>query len=194
MESSAAADGGPSPTRPAKLGEAIIELEGCPPPLGSRLRAEFALAPARHAKTPLFDHEVRQGWVVVSTLPNIHKHACVYQVADLEEALNKMSPRPRLVHVSSDEASYWEEVGKYHPNLEAEGYTLASTDEASKAAFKRAFGVGVRGKERIAHGLFALREGIFEDVEIPYDQMESPPVDDFVLRLLGRDPKNQRST
>jgi hypothetical protein len=179
-----------SPTRTAKLGDSLIELEGSAPVLGSRLRGEFAIAPARHARAPLLASDLRAGWVVLSTLPNIEKHACIVQILDLEEAIAKMEPRPRLVHVSADEAHHWHEVDHIHPHLKAPGYTLASTSSEDRAAFTSAFGVGVRGKQRIAHGLFGLRDGTFENADIPYDQMGSPNVVEFVARL--RSPKSRR--
>lgn len=178
------------PTRTVKLGDALIELEGSAPVLGSPLRGEFAIAPARHARTPLLASDLRAGWVILSTLPNIEKHGCIAQILDLEEAVGKMEPRPRLVHVSADEAHYWHEVDHIHPHLTAPGYTLASTSSEDRAAFTAAFGVGVRGRQRIAHGLFGLREGTFEDAQIPYDQMKSPDVVEFVARLHS--PKSGR--
>jgi len=178
-----------SPTRTAKLGDTMIELEGSAPVLGSPLRGEFAIAPARHAGTPLLASDLRAGCVVLSTLPNIEKHACIFQILDLEEAIVKMEPRPRLVHVSADEAHHWHEVDHIHPHLKAPGYTLASTSSEDRAAFTAAFGVGVRGTWRIAHGLFGLRDGTFEEAEIPYDQMESPNVVEFLARLSSPKPR-----
>lgn len=179
-----------SPARIAKLGDTLIELEGSAPVLGSPFRGEFAIAPARHASAPLLASDLRAGWVVLSTLPNIEKHACIFQILDLEEAVVKMEPRPRLIHVSADEAHHWHEVDHIHPHLRAPGYTLASTSLEDRAAFTAAFGVGVRGSRRIAHGLFGLRDGTFEDAEIPYDQMEPPNVVEFVTRLLS--PSSRR--
>jgi len=178
------------PTRTVKLGDALIELEGSAPVLGSPLRGEFAIAPARHARTPLLASDLRAGWVVLSTLPNIEKQACIGQILELEEAVVKMAPRPRLVHVSADEAHHWHEVDHIHPHLTAPGYTLASTSSEDRAAFAAAFGVGVRGSRRIAHGLFGLRDGTFEDTEIPYDQMGSPNVVEFLARLCS--PRSRR--
>jgi len=144
---------------------------------------EFALAPAHLALAPLLAADLRHGLAVVSTLPNIEKHACIFQVVDLEKELARFDPPPRLVHVASDSARHWTEVEQYHPELRAPGYTLEETDAPSRDAFKAAFGVGVRGHRRIAHGLFALRDGIFWAVEIPDDQMSPPPVKLFLHRL-----------
>ena len=173
----------PTGSRTAFLGETVIELEGPAPRVGTSLVGEFALAPAHFAPVPLLAADLRHGPAVVSTLPNIEKHACIYQIVNLEEELARFSPPPRLVHVASDSARHWKEVEQYHPELRAPGYALAETDADSRDAFKAAFGVGVRGHRRIAHGLFALRDGIFLAAEIPDDQMSPPPVKLFLHRL-----------
>jgi hypothetical protein len=173
----------PAGSRTAYLGETVIELEGPAPRVGTSLVGEFALAPAHYAAGPLLAVDLRHGPVVVSTLPNIEKHACIFQIVDLEEELARFDPPPRLVHVSSDSARHWTEVKQYHPELRAPGYTLGETDAHSCDAFKAAFGVGVRGHRRIAHGLFALRDGIFLAVDIPDDQMSAPPVKLFLHQL-----------
>jgi hypothetical protein len=170
-------------SRTAHLGEAVIELEGPAPRVGTSLVGEFALAPAHFASAPLLAADLRHGPAVVSTLPNIEKHGCIYQIVDLEKELARFDPPPRLVHVSSDLARHWREVEQYHPGLRAPGYTLGETDAHSCNAFKAAFGVGVRDHRRIAHGLFALRDGIFLAAEIPDDQMSPPPVRSFLHRL-----------
>jgi len=169
--------------RTAYLGETVIELEGPAPRVGTSLVGEFALAPAHFAPVPLRAADLRHGSAVVSTLPNIEKHACIFQIVDLEKELARLNPAPRLVHVSSDSARHWTEVEQYHPELRAPGYTLGESDAHSRDAFKAAFGVGVRGHRRIAHGLFALRDGIFLAVDIPDDQMSPPPVKSFLHRL-----------
>lgn len=44
---------------------------------------------------------------------------------------------------------------------------------------------GERPHYRIAHGLFALRDGMFLEIEIPHDQMQPPEVRGFLERLIG---------
>jgi hypothetical protein len=171
------------PRRFARLGEQEIELVGAQPRPGERLRGEFSIPPARYASAPLTCRDLSRGWVVVSTLPNIHKRACSTQILGLEEKLLKFERRPRLAHVSADPAEHWREVGHFHPNLRARGYTLDGSDAHSRAAFKAAFGVGVRENKRIAHGLFALHNGAFVAAEIPRDQMTPPPIEGFVHKL-----------
>jgi len=178
----------PTETRTAYLGETVIELEGPAPKVGTSLVGKFAIAPAHFAPAPLLDADLRHGPVVVSTLPNIEKHACIFQIVDLEEELARFDPPPRLVHVSADSARHWREVQQYHPELRAPGYTLGETDAPSRDAFKAAFGVGVRGHRRIAHGLFALRDGTFLAAEIPEDQMSPPPVKQFLHQLSHIEP------
>jgi hypothetical protein len=173
----------PTESRTAHLGGTVIELVGPAPRVGTSLVGEFSLAPAHFAPVPLVAADLRHGPAVVSTLPNIEKHACIFQIVDLEKELARFDPPPRLVHVASDSARYWREVEQYHPELKAPGYTLGETDAHSRDAFKAAFGVGVRGHRRIAHGLFALRDGIFLAAEIPEDQMSPPPVKLFLHRL-----------
>lgn len=173
----------PTGSRTAHLGETVIELEGPAPRVGTTLVGEFALAPAHFAPEPLLAADLRDGPAVVSTLPNIEKHACIFQIVDLERELARFDPPPRLVHVASDSARHWTEVEQYHPELRAPGYSLGETDAPSRDAFKAAFGVGVRGHRRIAHGLFALQDGVFLAVEIPDDQMSPPPVRQFLHRL-----------
>ncbi|HTP53416.1 MAG TPA: hypothetical protein VML94_00395 [Thermoplasmata archaeon] len=165
------------------MGETVIELEGPAPRVGASLVGGFSLAPAHFAPVPLLAADLQHGPVVVSTLPNIEKHACIYQIVDLEKELAGFDSPPRLVHVAADSARHWREVEQYHPELRAPGYTLEETDADSRAAFKAAFGVGVRGHRRIAHGLFALRDGIFLAAEIPDDQMSPPPVKRFLHQL-----------
>ena len=63
--------------------------------------------------------------------------------------------------------------------------------EASIAAFGLSFGVAVQGHGRIAHGLFALVDGVFVGAEVPFQQLAVPDVGAFldrVERLLLRRP------
>ncbi len=182
--------------RRAKLGADTIQLEGTMPQVGERLDASFSIPAARHAESPLTAAELSRGLVIVSTLPNIQKHACIAQIVDLEVQAKERVPSARLVHISSDHADHWLEVDRFHPDIETPGYSLCCADPGSRQAFAQVFGVGVVGLQRVAHGLFALREGIFVVVAIPEDQMRTPEVAGFLEQLcrwLGQaaDPSPQ---
>jgi len=171
--------------RTAQLGPDRIHLLGNVPCRGERLTAEFTIPAARLADTPLTVHKLRRGLVVVSTLPNIQKHACLAQIVELEEHGHEHLPSLRILHVSADHAEHWGEVDRFHPNIRSAGYSLCCADPASREAFILAFGVGVEDHHRIAHGLFALQDGIFLEVDIPHDQMRPAAVRDFLGRLIG---------
>lgn len=172
-------------TRPAQLGDSTIYLQGRVPSRGEQLAAEFVIPAARLADKPLTADELRSGLVVVSTLPNIEKHACLAQIVDLEERGCEQLPGFRIVHVSADHEDHWREVDRFHPNIRAAGYSLCCADPGSREAFVLAFGIGVEDHHRIAHGLFALRDGMFLEVEIPHDQMRPVEVRGFLERLIG---------
>jgi hypothetical protein len=143
----------------------------------------FSIPPARHANAPLTPEALRIGTVVVSTLPNIGRHACAAQILGLEERCLERLDEFRLIHVSADEPRFWLEVDHFHPVLRADGFSLHGADDASREAFGRAFGVAVENERRIAHGLFGLKDGVFLAAVVPYDQMAVPDVDAFVTRL-----------
>jgi len=94
--------------------------------------------------------------------------------------------------VSSDDAENWQEVEEYHGDLQASGYTLDRATDESRKAFCDTLGVGVRESHRVAHGLFALKDGVFLAAEVPDDQMETPDIHAFLeavhraLDALGR--------
>jgi hypothetical protein len=169
--------------RPAVLRDERLALFGRLPAPGERLLEVFSLPPARHAQAALTERDLATGLVIVSTLPNIERHACLAQIVDLDEHTAQQRPAPRVLHVSSDDARHWREVDRYHPTVRAESYSLQGADEASRTSFKWAFGVGVLGHPRIAHGLFALRDGVFLVAHVPYDQMHTPPVDHFLAEV-----------
>lgn len=171
--------------RTAQLGSDQIYLLGHVPCRGERLTAEFTIPAARLADTPLRADELRHGLVLVSTLPNIQKHACMAQIVALEEHGSEELLEWTVVHVSADHEDHWREVDRFHPNVRAAGDSLCCADPASREAFVSAFGVGVEDHHRIAHGLFALRDGIFLEVEIPHDQMRPAEVKGFLQRLSG---------
>lgn len=105
------------------------------------LRGDFALPAGRNASSPLTGGSLGHGAVIVSTLPDIRKHACALQVLDLEEHVRIDFPGVRLVHIASDDAAGWQEVDWYHRDLRAEGYTLAGATESCPRGFTAAFGV-----------------------------------------------------
>ena len=177
-------------TRWAQLGARRLCLLGQAPKPGDLVSGQFSIPAARHAAMPLTDSELCQGLVIVSTLPNIQKHACMRQIVDLEERVKEKLPDARIVHVSADHAEHWQEVDQFHPDVQAAGYSLCCADTVSREAFVRAFGVGVKDHHRIAHGLFALKDGAFIGVEIPGDQMRTPEIDLFIesVRAVGDRP------
>lgn len=164
----------------ARLGEQQLRLLGSLPVPGDRLEARFSIPPARGDRRPLGSGRLRQGVVIVSTLPNIGKNACIAQIVDLEELSRKMVPEAQLFHVSADAPRFWKEVDAYHPDMHTPGYSLHSATPASRTAFGRAFGVAVVDHRRIAHGLFALADGVFLHGEIPGNQLLAPDVKRFL--------------
>jgi peroxiredoxin len=173
-------------TRTVRLGNEQIHLLGLVPSPGDRLTAEFVIPAARHAREPLLAADLRQGLVVLSTLPNIQKHACLAQIVGLEEQSHERMPGLRIVHVSADHEEHWQEVDRFHPDVRAAGYSLCCAEAESREAFVRAFGVGVEDHHRIAHGLFALQDGRFLEAEVPDDQMRPADVQGFLERLAER--------
>jgi hypothetical protein len=173
----------PEDRRPAVLGDKSIVLLGALPRPGDLLGPEpFAIPPARHANAPLTPASLMRGLALVSTLPNIARHACAAQILGLEEgALHRLEDF-RLVHVSADEPACWREVDHFHPDLRAEGFSLHDADAESRRAFGAAFGIAVQGHHRIAHGLFALIDGLFLAADVPFDQMATPDVAAFLGR------------
>lgn len=172
--------------RTAQLGNSRIALLGEMPIPGDRLEADFTIPAARSASRPLVPSDLHEGLVVVSTLPNIQKHACLAQIVELEERSHGTMPQLRIVHVSADHETHWQEVDRFHPNIQAAGYSLCCADPASRTSFVEAFGVGVEGYHRIAHGLFALLDGVFIAAEIPSDQMRPAAVHRFLERLVEK--------
>lgn len=181
-------------TRQAKLGTQIIRLMGIAPEPGVPLRGSFVIPAARRADRPLTAEDLSQGLIVVSTLPNIQKHACLAQIVELEERGHEQLPSVRILHVSADHAEHWGEVDRFHPNIRSAGYSLCCADPASREAFILAFGVGVENHHRIAHGLFLLEEGRFLKSEVPKDQMRAVDIGRFLREtapLLARDERSR---
>jgi hypothetical protein len=174
--------------RLADLGGTPIRLLGHLPRTGEWLHADFALPAARNAIAPLTPSELCRGLVIVSTLPNIRRHACISQIVQLDDETPHILPGARVFHVSADEAEHWREVDRFHPGVGAPGYSLHAATRASRVAFTHAFGVAVEGHARIAHGCFALRDGVILAAEVPYDQMHSMDVVPFLHAVAQIDP------
>lgn len=172
--------------RQAKLGGETIWLNGALPQPGEFLNASFSIPAARLAQAPLMAADLQEGLIIVSTLPNIQKHACIAQIVDLEEQSHEMLPSLRLVHVSADHETHWREVDRFHPNVQAAGYSLCCADAISRESFVKAFGIGVAGHHRIAHGLFALQDGVFLAADVPTDQMRPAEVRVFFGMLVEK--------
>jgi hypothetical protein len=147
---------------------------------GDEVSGPFAVEPARHAWEPLTDATVRSGLVIVTTLPNIRKHACSAQLLQTESLAHTMLPKARVFHVAADDVSNWREVDALHGDSCASGYALGALPLDD--AFRVAFGVGVRGSHRIARGLFALLDGVVLAAELPFQQGRTPDVPGFIGR------------
>jgi hypothetical protein len=173
-------------SRIALLGGQRIELRGELPRPGSRLEASFSIPHARNATRPLGADDLRRGLVVLTTLPNIQKHACIVQITHVAELVPKRLPAAATFHVGSDDRRHWAEVDRFHPDVKEPGYSLAQATLEDREAFKRAFGVGVIGSQRIAHGLFALEDGLFLAAMVPEDQLKAPAVERFVDEVTSR--------
>jgi hypothetical protein len=169
--------------RAIRLGNELLLRAHPTPRPGDVLDADFVIPAARLATDPLTCTELARGLVVLSTLPNIQKHACAAQIIEIEEHAPARLPGSRIVHVSADAAHHWGEVDVFHGNVRAPGYSLCCADAASREAFGRAFGVTVLGQRRIAHGLFALLDGLFLAADVPFDQMAPPDVESFLERV-----------
>jgi len=148
-------------SREAQLGDRVINLQGRTPSPGERLTTEFTILAARLADTSLTADELRRGLVLVSTLPNIQKHACMAQIVALEEHGSEELLEWTIVHVSADHEDHWREVDRFHPNIRAAGYSLCCADPASREAFVSAFGVSVEDHYRIAMGSSRCGTGFF---------------------------------
>jgi len=179
------------PMRRARLGLRTLELYGRVLVPGDRLVARFSIAPARGAIGQLTAARLRDGLILMTTLPNIHKHACSAQLVQTQRSVQRFLPAAAVVHVASDGPEYWAEVDRLHGSITATGYSLQGSADAE--AFRLAFGVGVRGTERIARGLFAFCRGVVLGAEVPEDQSRTPDVKRFVARVHALAALNART-
>ncbi|WCL50010.1 hypothetical protein [Leptospira sp. GIMC2001] len=175
-----------SKTRRVFLGDHSMQLQGDKPKPGKRILGCFHANPARKTRAVLNENKINRGLVIISTLPNIRSFACSQQVLDLELEVRAHLPEAKIYHIASDPKSGWDEVEKLHPFLKSPGFTLVGVDKSSVESFKKEFGVGVEGNKRIAHGLFALKNGEFLVSYIPRQQYGVPNIKRFVNRVKDR--------
>lgn len=166
--------------RRARVGAHVVELYGRELAAGDRLIGDFVIPPARGTREPLTAQRMRNGLVLMTTLPNIHKHACAAQIVQTELLARTSFPGAMLVHVASDEPAYWTEIDRFHGDIQAPGYSLQLSSDAD--VFRSMFGVGVRGSSRIARGLFSFYRGVVLAADVPVNQMRTPDVKRFVER------------
>lgn len=171
-------------TRKVFLDDKVIHLRGPRPKMNTPISVRFNIPAARNAQQPLKQTDLMQGIFIISTLPNIQKSACMRQILDLEHVIQKnFKDSVTLVHISSDEARYWQEVDDLHPHLKAKAYTLDGVPEEIKEEIADMLGVGVVDSHRIAHGIFGFKDGRIIAAMIPRQQMGNPDVRVFVRRF-----------
>jgi len=166
--------------RRAYVGTRTVELYGRALAAGDRVDVDFTIPPARASFVPLTGERLGRGLVLMTTLPNIHKHACAAQIVQTEALARRVLPEAEVLHVASDRPEYWQEVDHLHGDVRAAGYSLKTSADGD--VFRAAFGVGVRGSDRIARGLFALYRGVVLAADVPEDQARTPDVARFVER------------
>ena len=164
--------------RPACLAGRPILLLGHLPHPGRALVDVFRLPAVDRAEAWLTDDDLRLGTVVVSTSPSLGPDA-MRQLESLEKACRRDLRFARVVHVSYD----MDVSAATGETVHGEMYALDGASESSRVSFTWAFGVGVLGEKQIAHGLFALREGIFVAAETPFDQRPLHDVSGFIRAL-----------
>lgn len=162
------------------LGDKPIQLLGKKPKVGFLFDKKFRIPPAYNTKKPLSDKCLEKGLVILSTLPNIRSHACSAQVLDLEEECKQRGLDAAIFHVACDCPEHWSEVKKLHPFLRAKGFTLEDANPTDVETFAMSLGVAVKGSLRIAHGLFAFRNGKLVKSYIPKQQYGVPNVKRFL--------------
>lgn len=170
--------------RTVKLGLDVCYLEGKEPAIGSVLDHTF-LIPEAIGNSAVADVNLKKSLVIVSTLPNVQKDHCIQQILELENLAKKLLPSAtKIHHVSSDTRLDWRSA-QNKIKIPIKAYTLHDAVPVSRLEFKEAFGVGVVGNDRIAHGLFALFKGQFVAVQIPSEQLGIPNVSLFINHVLN---------
>lgn len=170
--------------RTVKLGSEVCYLEGKEPSVGSILDCTF-LIPEVTGTSAIADINLKKDLIIISTLPNVAKDHCIQQIVELETLAKKLLPGSvKIYHVSSDSRLDWKTAQSKIP-FSIKAYTLYDAVQISRFEFKEAFGVGVVGSERLAHGLFALFRGQFIAVQIPNEQLGVPNIPLFINQILN---------
>jgi hypothetical protein len=170
--------------RAVKVGTETYLLENEAPKIESYLERKFFI-PEAIGNSAVADVNMKKGLIIVSTLPNIQKEHCIQQVVELQTITYKLLPSStKIFHFSSDTRLDWKAAEKHLAGLHIKAYTLYDAVHRSVVEFKAAFGVGVQGTPRIAHGLFALINGKFVNIQIPDDQLGIPNVPLFLKNVL----------
>jgi len=165
--------------RTALLNKKKITLLGERPSSLTKIKP-FIIHPALNTKNRRTSSQLKKGNVIISTLPNIKSNACINQIYDISNIINKRKLPIKVFNVSSDSPNNWVTVDKLHHDLHAKGYTIYNASEESINNFKETFGIGVLESQRIAHGLFGLKNGKIIHSMIPRQQMGNPDARKFL--------------
>lgn len=165
------------------LGDSPIQLIGKRPKPGQKLALKPKLPGVYNTRKDFGSVAKEKGYLFVSTLPNVKTHACSAQVYELETLLAEKGIEATICHISSDGKSSWSEVKKLHPGLKCLGFTLQEADKETVLTFKESLGVGVSNSHRLAHGLFAYKDGKLIGSLIPKQQYGSPNIKKFLSKI-----------
>ncbi|TGL67360.1 hypothetical protein [Leptospira levettii] len=165
------------------LGDLPVELIGKRPRLGKPIEGKYRFTPVLNAKNKFPNLQKSKGIIFLSTLPNVKSFACSAQVLDLEVEITKRKIPAKIFHLASCGNDSWAEIKKLHPQLKARGYSLKNCSQIEVENFKQKLGVGVKNSHRLAHGLFALKDGKIIASYIPKQQYGVPNIKNFLNRL-----------
>ncbi|MDF3819389.1 hypothetical protein P3G55_05740 [Leptospira sp. 96542] len=171
------------------LGNKKIQLVGKRPKLGNELPLVPKFKGVHNTKQKFDEIFINKGYFFISTLPNVKSHACGAEVYDLEILLSEKGIDAKICHISSDGKSSWSEVKKLHPNLKGLEFSLDGCDKEMVQNFKESLGIGVTSSHRLAHGIFAYKDGKLVKSLIPKQQYGVPNIKKFINELLSMKKK-----
>ncbi|MCW7457865.1 hypothetical protein ND856_08875 [Leptospira bandrabouensis] len=173
------------------LGDLPVELTGKRPKNGSKWKKDFQLTPVLNTDSKFPNLRRRRGIFFISTLPNVRSFACSAQVLDLEVEIKKRKISAKIIHLASDGKDSWNEIKKLHPQLKALGYSLKDCDQNEINILKTMLGVGVVSSNRLAHGLFVIKDGMIISSLIPKQQYGTPNIKRFLNKLQSSEHFNK---